>query len=351
MRRWAAFCIILLSINGVFTQPSISTGDSPPVLGGSDIAAVNPPDVGSASDNTATGAAAAPAQLPAPTPKPRTQAPKLAPHRAPAAAPNSAPKPAPRKPGAVPPAEGPIAAFAPSKVTVGRPVSDAAGPPKAAVKPRSASAKAPAPGKASAREAADIVNIIEARAGAVTRSNTLFLAAVGARVDWIADLGKDGRHVGRFPMEQFISDAFNESSAGGTAWLGNPQAVIQGVPSGQDNSTTIVVILSAPTWNATAETLTFDMTPVTSEAALKLRDGIANGAFAGRKSSGLQRDPVGTVLKDVMVYIDDATMQKGRVEKGADVQKGASLGMNACKSVNFGSWRGPWIWDMYSGCL
>lgn len=85
--------------------------------------------------------------------------------------------------------------------------------------------QAPAPGKASAREAADIVNIIEARAGAVTRSNTLFLAAVGARVDWIADLGKDGRHVGRFPMEQFISDAFNESSAGGTAWLGNPQAV------------------------------------------------------------------------------------------------------------------------------
>lgn len=33
------------------------------------------------------------------------------------------------------------------------------------------------------------------------------------------------------------------------------------------------------------------------------------------------------------------------------VQKGASLGMNACKSINFGPWRGPWIWDMYSGCM
>ncbi len=90
--------------------------------------------------------------------------------------------------------------------------------------------------------------------------------------------------------------------------------VIQGIPSGQDNSTTLVAILSAPIWNATAETLTFGMTPVTSEAALKLRDGVANGAFAGRKSSGLQRDPVGTVLKDVVIYIDDATMQKGNVE-------------------------------------
>ncbi len=59
----------------------------------------------------------------------------------------------------------------------------------------------------------------------MTRSNTLFLAGVGVRVDWIADLGKDGRHVGRFSVEQFTSDAFNESSAGGTAWLGNPQAV------------------------------------------------------------------------------------------------------------------------------
>ena len=90
--------------------------------------------------------------------------------------------------------------------------------------------------------------------------------------------------------------------------------MIQGVPSGQDNSTTLVAILSAPTWNATAETLTFGMTPVTSEAALKLRDGVANGALAERRSSGLRRDPVGLVLKDVVLYIDDATKQKGRAE-------------------------------------
>lgn len=87
--------------------------------------------------------------------------------------------------------------------------------------------------------------------------------------------------------------------------------VIQGIPSGQDNSTTMVVILSAPTWNATAETLTFGMRPVTSGAALKLRDGVANGAFAMGNASGLRKDPVGTVLKDVVLYIDDASMQKG----------------------------------------
>ena len=85
--------------------------------------------------------------------------------------------------------------------------------------------QAPGPGKAPARAAADIINIIEARAGAVTRSNTLFLAGVGARVDWVADLGKEGRRVGRFTAEEFTSDDFNQSNAGGTAWLGNPQAV------------------------------------------------------------------------------------------------------------------------------
>lgn len=43
----------------------------------------------------------------------------------------------------------------------------------------------------------------------------------------------------------------------------------------------MVAILSGPRWNATAELLTFGMRPVTSEAALKLQDGVANGALAG----------------------------------------------------------------------
>lgn len=85
--------------------------------------------------------------------------------------------------------------------------------------------QAPAPSKAPAREAADITNIIQARAGAVTRANTLFLAGVGSRVDWLANLGSEGRRAGRFPVEQFTSDSFNQSAQGSNAWLGNPQAV------------------------------------------------------------------------------------------------------------------------------
>ena len=73
----------------------------------------------------------------------------------------------------------------------------------------------------------------------------------------------------------------------------------------------MVAILSAPTWNATADTLTFGMRRVASEAALKLRDGVANGALAPGRISRLQGDAVGTVLKDVVLYIDDSSMLTG----------------------------------------
>ena len=69
------------------------------------------------------------------------------------------------------------------------------------------------------------MNILTARAGAITRTNTLFLAGVGGRVDWVANLGSAGRRVGRFSVEQYTSSEFNESSQGTDAWLGNPQAV------------------------------------------------------------------------------------------------------------------------------
>ena len=72
----------------------------------------------------------------------------------------------------------------------------------------------------------------------------------------------------------------------------------------------MVAILSAPAWNATAGTLTFGMRPVPSEAALKLRDGVANGALASG-GSRLRGSAVGTVLKDVVLYIDDSSMQTG----------------------------------------
>jgi hypothetical protein len=81
--------------------------------------------------------------------------------------------------------------------------------------------QAPGPGRAPIQATADIINIIEARAGAVTLTNTLFLAGVGPRMDWIANLGSAGKRAGRFPLEQYTSNAFNKSGN----WLGNPQAV------------------------------------------------------------------------------------------------------------------------------
>ena len=87
------------------------------------------------------------------------------------------------------------------------------------------SLQASGPSKAPSLPPADIMNILTARAGAITRANTLFLAGVGGRVDWVANLGNAGRRVGRFSVEQYTSSEFNESSQGSNAWLGNPQAV------------------------------------------------------------------------------------------------------------------------------
>ena len=87
--------------------------------------------------------------------------------------------------------------------------------------------------------------------------------------------------------------------------------VIQGIPTGRDNATTLVAILSRPAWNASAQTLTFGMQPVQSEAALKLRDGAANGAFAAGRDPAGRASAVGMVLRDVVVYVDDSSADRG----------------------------------------
>ncbi len=89
--------------------------------------------------------------------------------------------------------------------------------------------------------------------------------------------------------------------------------VIQGIPTGRDNATTLVAILSRPAWNASAQTLTFGMQPVQLEAALKLRDGAANGAFAAGRDAAdrASTSAVGLVLRDVVVYVDDSSADRG----------------------------------------
>ena len=80
---------------------------------------------------------------------------------------------------------------------------------------------------------------------------------------------------------------------------------------GQDNATTMVAILSRPAWNASAQTLTFDMQPVQSESVLKLRDGAANGAFAAGRDPAGRGNAMGLVLRDVVVFVDDSSADRG----------------------------------------
>ena len=95
----------------------------------------------------------------------------------------------------------------------------------------------------------------------------------------------------------------------GTSVKGQPltlqsqSQVIQGIPNGQEKSLTMIAILSGPRWNATAETLTFSMRHVTSEAALKLRDGVANGALAGGRCDPMQGF---TCLEQIIIIVKAA---------------------------------------------
>ncbi|CAK0785496.1 hypothetical protein CVIRNUC_008705 [Coccomyxa viridis] len=345
MRPQLGFFICLICSSSVLGQQSlISTGDAPPVLGGNVLGDAPSSNKQTASSDLTAGVAPA-TEAPAPAPLRSVGAPKKAPARAPIRAPAPAPRPAAKKAAGVPPAKAPALGPRGAKQAA-RAAGAAPGP---AAKPAAPAAKASGPSKAPSLPPADIMNFLTARAGAITRANTLFLAGVGGRVDWVANLGSAGRRVGRFSVEQYISSEFNESSQGSTAWLGNPQAVIQGIPTGRDNATTLVAILSQPAWNASAQTLTFGMQPVQLEAALKLRDGAANGAFAAGRDAAdrASTSAVGLVLRDVVVYVDDSSADRG----ASSVEKGARLGLNSCNSINAGPWRGPWIWGQYSGCI
>lgn len=82
--------------------------------------------------------------------------------------------------------------------------------------------------------------------------------------------------------------------------------VIQGVVNDSMNETTMVAILSQPRYNASGDTLSFAVTPVTSADSLKLSGGVANAALAGDPSMRLNTTSVGLIMKDIVIYIDDA---------------------------------------------
>ncbi len=83
--------------------------------------------------------------------------------------------------------------------------------------------------------------------------------------------------------------------------------VIWGVKDGAANETSMVAILSEPRYNASGDTLSFAVQPVTEAASLKLSEGTANAALLGNPASRLNSTTVGLILKDIVIYIDDST--------------------------------------------
>ncbi|BDA46834.1 hypothetical protein COCOBI_09-2870 [Coccomyxa sp. Obi] len=394
--------LLLIRVQGAFGQAAISTGNLAPVVGGgstgdaSSAAATTMQDSSAAVDlnadssMAATSLAQAPAPVlpaapvPAPAKAPaaaRAKAPVAAPARAPLAAPARAPVAAPaRAPFAAPvrapvatsaraPVRAPIAApaRAPSKAPSG---AKAPAPSKAVGRassfesgaPTQAPAQAPAPSNAAgANTTADITNTIQARAGVFTRANTLVLAGLTPRVDWMSDLGPNGKRTGRFAIDYFVSAAFNESTPTGSAWLGDPQAVIQGIINGSTNETTMVAILSQPRYNTSGDTLSFVVRPVTDAATLKLSAGMANAALGSDPAMRLNSTIAGLIMRDIVIYIDDATRTESWEPSPQAGQKGGLVsigpwgspfggGWNPCVGAQRQVWRDGRVRRNYFGC-
>ncbi|EIE19785.1 hypothetical protein COCSUDRAFT_58514 [Coccomyxa subellipsoidea C-169] len=341
------------AVTGAFGQAAISTGD----LAGDTPGDVPAPAPVAATVQDSSAALDLSADSPVET-SPPVPAPAPALPRAPAKAPAKAPA-RPKAP-ALAPARAPSKApssKAPSRAPAPKPVARTTSLQSSAPS-QARSCFAPAPGPAttgSGNTTADITNVIQARAGVFTRANTLFLAGVSSRVDWTADLAERGKRTGRFRLDYFLSASFNQSDPSGSAWLGNPQAVIWGVKDGAANETSMVAILSEPRYNASGDTLSFAVQPVTEAASLKLSEGTANAALLGDPASRLNSTTVGLILKDIVIYIDDST---GDGPEQAARQKTSLVGIgpwgnawNPCWGVGRqGVWRDDRVRSNYFGC-
>lgn len=60
-------------------------------------------------------------------------------------------------------------------------------------------------------------------------------------------------------------------------------------------------------YNASGDTLSFVVRPVTDASALKLIAGAANGALGGDPAMRLNSTTAGLIMRDIIIYIDDAT--------------------------------------------
>lgn len=74
-----------------------------------------------------------------------------------------------------------------------------------------------------------------------------------------------------------------------------------------DHSNILVRPPCVSRYNASADTLSFVVRPVTDEAKLKLTAGAANAALGGDAAMRLNSTTAGLIMRDIIIYIDDAT--------------------------------------------
>ncbi len=60
-------------------------------------------------------------------------------------------------------------------------------------------------------------------------------------------------------------------------------------------------------YNASGDTLSFVVRPVTDAATLKLTAGAANAALSGNAAMRLNSTTAGLIMRYIIIYIDDAT--------------------------------------------
>jgi hypothetical protein len=72
--------------------------------------------------------------------------------------------------------------------------------------------------------------------------------------------------------------------------------VVKGMDKATGNETSLVVILNDPVYNATAETLTFNITGEVAGSKPKVAGGAAAGALAGAGTPGLRAPSTGLLL-------------------------------------------------------
>ncbi|KAK9820969.1 hypothetical protein WJX81_002956 [Elliptochloris bilobata] len=204
-------------------------------------------------------------------------------------------------------------------------VNTAAGPTAA----RAVASQGAAPAQAAAAPAAPVTadsqSTLEAEAAAFVNASEVFLAGVYKSVPWSIQSAA-GRRTGRFSLADYVSPRFADANGN---WMGHPQAVMHAAVKGvRAPPRTWVLELSRPRFNASADTLAFTVQVLGAGAGPKYPGGAAAYALANADGSLAAQPMVGTVLFDVVIFIDDAAGGAGEGREQPPVGAGDADAVN-----------------------